>query len=240
MLKTASPNRPCPPGFMVCRGPRRQPLRRAGSGFAPRLAVPATYPHPPRFPDGPIDGGHGARPSSGRKRESFTIDQRRKTRVRVRRQPRAGAAPSLPFSATGATPAIWRADEPADAIAGRPEPGADRPNGKFCEKDDKGSCGFIRFRIDHGHQRGGRLAQLVERLVYTEDVGSSSLSSPTIFPCPYPRALKKASATRWLCFTNFAFGAGTRWSPPPTASPCASRRPQPRSRCRTSVRRIRG
>lgn len=27
----------------------------------------------------------------------------------------------------------------------------------------------------------GRLAQLVERLVYTEDVGSSSLSSPTIF-----------------------------------------------------------
>ena len=27
---------------------------------------------------------------------------------------------------------------------------------------------------------GGRLAQLVERLVYTEDVGSSSLSSPTI------------------------------------------------------------
>ena len=31
------------------------------------------------------------------------------------------------------------------------------------------------------HRRGeGRLAQLVERLVYTEDVGSSSLSSPTI------------------------------------------------------------
>lgn len=29
--------------------------------------------------------------------------------------------------------------------------------------------------------RDGRLAQLVERLVYTEDVGSSSLSSPTIF-----------------------------------------------------------
>ena len=27
----------------------------------------------------------------------------------------------------------------------------------------------------------GRLAQLVERFVYTEDVGSSSLSSPTIF-----------------------------------------------------------
>jgi hypothetical protein len=26
----------------------------------------------------------------------------------------------------------------------------------------------------------GRLAQLVERFVYTEDVGSSSLSSPTI------------------------------------------------------------
>jgi hypothetical protein len=28
--------------------------------------------------------------------------------------------------------------------------------------------------------RNGRLAQLVERFVYTEDVGSSSLSSPTI------------------------------------------------------------
>ena len=28
---------------------------------------------------------------------------------------------------------------------------------------------------------GGRLAQLVERLVYTEDVSSSSLLSPTIF-----------------------------------------------------------
>jgi hypothetical protein len=30
----------------------------------------------------------------------------------------------------------------------------------------------------------GSLAQLVERFVYTEDVGSSSLSRPTIFP-PY-------------------------------------------------------
>jgi hypothetical protein len=68
------------------------------------------------------------------------------------------------------------------------------------------SCGLIRFRIDHGHQRGGRLAQLVERLVYTEDVGGSSPSSPTksffarpclrrafcVFgleklPCPRPR-----------------------------------------------------
>ena len=29
---------------------------------------------------------------------------------------------------------------------------------------------------------GGRLAQLVERFVYTEDVGSSSLSSPTMSP----------------------------------------------------------
>ena len=34
-----------------------------------------------------------------------------------------------------------------------------------------------------GPGRNGRLAQLVERLVYTEDVGSSSLSSPTI-PSP--------------------------------------------------------
>lgn len=31
-------------------------------------------------------------------------------------------------------------------------------------------------------QAYGRLAQLVERFVYTEDVGSSSLSSPTISP----------------------------------------------------------
>ena len=31
---------------------------------------------------------------------------------------------------------------------------------------------------------GGRLAQLVERFVYTEDVGSSSLSSPTMPPPP--------------------------------------------------------
>jgi hypothetical protein len=31
----------------------------------------------------------------------------------------------------------------------------------------------------------GRLAQLVERLVYTEDVGGSSPSSPTIFPFFY-------------------------------------------------------
>ncbi len=30
--------------------------------------------------------------------------------------------------------------------------------------------------------RVGRLAQLVERLAYTEDVGSSSLSSPTMNP----------------------------------------------------------
>ena len=29
-------------------------------------------------------------------------------------------------------------------------------------------------------ERRGRLAQLVERFVYTEDVGSSSLSSPTM------------------------------------------------------------
>lgn len=56
------------------------------------------------------------------------------------------------------------------------------PAAKFCENYQNASCGFVRFRIDHGHQRGGRLAQLVERLVYTEDVGSSSLSSPTIFP----------------------------------------------------------
>lgn len=35
-------------------------------------------------------------------------------------------------------------------------------------------------RRTRSERREGRLAQLVERLVYTEDVGSSSLSSPTI------------------------------------------------------------
>ena len=56
---------------------------------------------------------------------------------------------------------------------------------QLCEKNQKNprlpSCGFPLLRIDHPHQRGGRLAQLVERLVYTEDVGGSSPSSPTIF-----------------------------------------------------------
>lgn len=33
--------------------------------------------------------------------------------------------------------------------------------------------------------QGGRLAQLVERLAYTEDVGSSSLSPPTTFGLEY-------------------------------------------------------
>ncbi len=33
--------------------------------------------------------------------------------------------------------------------------------------------------------RSGRLAQLVEHLVYTERVGSSSLSAPTIFSGMY-------------------------------------------------------
>jgi hypothetical protein len=32
------------------------------------------------------------------------------------------------------------------------------------------------------HRNNGLLAQLVERFVYTEDVGSSSLSQPTIPP----------------------------------------------------------
>ena len=32
------------------------------------------------------------------------------------------------------------------------------------------------------HSDGGRLAQLEERLVYTQEVGSSSLSPPTILP----------------------------------------------------------
>ena len=36
------------------------------------------------------------------------------------------------------------------------------------------------FRDAHGANNIGRLAQLVERLVYTENVSSSSLLSPTI------------------------------------------------------------
>ena len=48
----------------------------------------------------------------------------------------------------------------------RPDPHRSRPpTRRTCFRDAK-----------------GRLAQLVERLVYTEDVGSSSLSSPTILP----------------------------------------------------------
>ncbi len=48
-------------------------------------------------------------------------------------------------------------------------------------------CVVLIFIIDELSQHipllaSGRLAQLVERFVYTEDVGSSSLSSPTISP----------------------------------------------------------
>src|SRR5207247_2014929 len=47
--------------------------------------------------------------------------------------------------------------------------------------------GLVSFRTP-GSGAGGRLAQLVERLVYTEDVGGSSPSSPTIpRPHPFPR-----------------------------------------------------
>ena len=65
------------------------------------------------------------------------------------------------------------------------------PFQKKSQNFQKASCGLRTIRIHHGHRRGGmlrtaggRLAQLVERLVYTEDVGSSSLSSPTIFSLP--------------------------------------------------------
>lgn len=61
------------------------------------------------------------------------------------------------------------------------------------EKNKKTSQRLLRFPLDPNRsrpptrrtrsaEREGRLAQLVERLVYTEDVGSSSLSSPTILP----------------------------------------------------------
>jgi len=62
-----------------------------------------------------------------------------------------------------------------------------------CKKIKKSFQTLLRFFADTHRSRPptrrtlillreGRLAQLVERLVYTEDVGSSSLSSPTIFP----------------------------------------------------------
>jgi hypothetical protein len=43
-------------------------------------------------------------------------------------------------------------------------------------------CGTCTNALKHTPPDWGRLAQLVERFVYTEDVGSSSLSSPTIYP----------------------------------------------------------
>jgi hypothetical protein len=42
---------------------------------------------------------------------------------------------------------------------------------------------FERWICFEASLKRGRLAQLVERLVYTENVGSSSLSSPTILCC---------------------------------------------------------
>tara|TARA_R110000803_G_C11824729_1_gene302461 strand:+ start:320 stop:673 length:354 start_codon:yes stop_codon:yes gene_type:complete len=43
----------------------------------------------------------------------------------------------------------------------------------------------------------GRLAQLVERFVYTEDVGGSSPSSPTIFSAGYSE--NGGSGNRYIC-----------------------------------------
>ncbi len=60
--------------------------------------------------------------------------------------------------------------------------------------------GFFRFGLHLGDEPlksqpiQGRLAQLVERFVYTEDVGSSSLSSPTI---PHPRHLEHRMRCNW-------------------------------------------
>ena len=54
----------------------------------------------------------------------------------------------------------------------------------FLKKNANSAKTLLRFSsyppISRTTNTGGRLAQLVERLVYTEDVGSSSLSSPTI------------------------------------------------------------
>lgn len=86
--------------------------------------------------------------------------------------------------------------------------GAPWPRIKNSKKSLKRSCGFRRLRIDHAQRRGGhlsgnargRLAQLVERLVYTEDVGSSSLSSPTIFSTlQAARIVSQIGAARRSC-----------------------------------------
>ena len=66
---------------------------------------------------------------------------------------------------------------------------------EFEKKSKKSSVPLLRFSADTHRSRpptrqtllllrDGRLAQLVERLVYTEDVGGSSPSSPTIFLHP--------------------------------------------------------
>jgi hypothetical protein len=53
--------------------------------------------------------------------------------------------------------------------------------------------------------KSGRLAQLVERLVYTEDVGSSSLSSPTILSIFVQMPFNPLKARRFLVFENDVF-----------------------------------
>ena len=57
-------------------------------------------------------------------------------------------------------------------------------------------------RLDslNGRILNGRLAQLVERLVYTEDVGSSSLSSPTI-PASHACRFESRSSSRVVLST---------------------------------------
>lgn len=92
--------------------------------------------------------------------------------------------------------ASWRCPSFPAAIAGRkasfpvpqapacaPRHGASRPSADWP---------FVRDWLPHFPElakggAGGRLAQLVERFVYTEDAGSSSLSSPTIPPPPADR-----------------------------------------------------
>jgi hypothetical protein len=67
----------------------------------------------------------------------------------------------------------------------------------------------LAFRENSSYSRPqiGRLAQLVERFVYTEDVGSSSLSSPTITRCSGPGSRVNL---------EFALGYGCRCCAPPT------------------------
>ena len=60
-------------------------------------------------------------------------------------------------------------------------------------------------------KRDGSLAQLVERFVYTEDVGSSNLSRPTIFAFLSLSCIKQMNfqaSLAFVCRLSLAIGTG--------------------------------